>query len=276
MSHTPRIYLALVAATLGTACAADIGDADPVDDGDMADTIVDEGDDEQDDDDPMIEGQIELQAGEVSTTQVCIFEHPNFAGRSQCWGGLLPGQRATIPHLFDSEVGNDQAHSFKVRRGVKVSFYSDVDAKGARYNVNGYFGRVWDADMNVGPKPVRGDSLSSMVVSRMSSTASSWDDDDWQLCMYADADYRGTVQCWGGVPDGATRGLPTIFHTAIGSDRASSIVVNDGVVAKFFSDVDRKGTGLTVDGTFGARGVRNLGSTPLGNDSISSFSLVPE
>jgi len=277
MSPTPRLYLALVAATFGTACAADIGD--PGDETDeMNDTIVDEDDDEDEDDGSEIvpEGQLELTAGEVSTTQVCIYEHPNFEGRVQCWGGLLAGQRAKVSHLFDSSVGNDQAHSFKVRRGVKVAFYSDVDAKGARYSVNGFFGRVWDRDMNSGNKPVRADSLSSMVITRMGSTARAWDGDDWQMCAFSDADYKGSMQCWGGVPDGRSRGLPTIYHTAIGNDRISSIMVNDGVVGRFYSNVDRTGSSLSIDGTFGARGVRNLGSTPLGNDSLSSFLIEPE
>ena len=279
MSPTPRLYLALVAATLGTAaCAAEIGDVDTdsAEDGDMDDTIVDGDDPEADDGLEVPPGELQVTAAEVSSSQVCIYEHPNYEGRVQCWGGLLPGQRATIPHLFDSEVGNDQAHSFKVRRGIKVWFYSDVDAKGARYSANGYFGRVWDPDMNVGSKPVRGDALSSMKITRLGTTAGSWDGDDWQVCLYADADYKGRVQCWGGVPSGKTRGLPTIFHTAIGNDQASSIVVNDGVLGQFFGGVDKGGASVSVDGTFGQRGIRNLGSTPLGNDTLSSFALTPE
>ncbi|HUS63076.1 MAG TPA: peptidase inhibitor family I36 protein [Kofleriaceae bacterium] len=276
MSPTPRIYLALLAATLGTACAADVGDPDPIEDGDMDDTIVDEGDDEEDDDSIEVPAdELEITAGEVSGSQVCIYDRPAFQGHAACWGGLLPGERATIPNLFEAAVGNDQAYSFKVKRGVKVSFYSDVDRRGARYSANGYFGRVWDPDMNIGDKPVHGGSLSSMVITRMGSTARAWDDDDWQVCMYSDADYGGTEQCWGGVPDGKTRGLPTIFHTAIGNDRASSVAVNDGVVAIFFSDVDRHGAGLFVDGRDGVRGVRDLGASPLGNDHLSSFLLTP-
>ncbi len=277
MSPTPRIYLALVAATLGTACAAEVGepDQDMIEDSDMDDTIVDDGDDEDDDVVDVPAGDLDLSAGEVSGSQVCIYERPDFQGRVACWGGLMPGERATIPNLFEAAVGNDQAYSFKVKRGVKVAFYSDVDRKGARYSANGYFGRVWDADMNRGEKPVRGGALSSMVITRMGSTAGAWDEQDWQVCMYSDANYGGQEQCWGGVPDGRTRGLPTIFHTAIGNDRASSVAVNDGVVAIFFSDVDRDGGSLFLDGRAGARGVRDLGASPLGNDRLSSFVLTP-
>lgn len=274
MTRTPRIYLALVAATLGTACAADIGDAEPdmMEDGDD-DTIVD--DDEDDDVVDVPVDDLEISAGEVSTSQVCIYDRPAFQGHVACFGGLRAGERATVPNLFDAAVGNDQAYSFKVKRGVKVSFYSDVDRKGARYNANGYFGRVWDPDMNIGDKPVHGGSLSSMTITRMTSTAGAWDEGDWQVCMYTDANYAGHEQCWGGVPDGKTRGLPTIFHTAIGNDRASSVAVNDGVVAIFFSDVDRHGASLFLDGRAGARGIRDLGSSVLGNDHLSSFLLTP-
>jgi hypothetical protein len=281
MSPTPRIYLALVAATLGAACATDVGDPDQLDgDGqaDMDDTIVDEEGDDDDGDDDAIDvpdGDIELTAGEVSTSQVCIYEHADYQGRVQCWGGLLPGQRASIPHLFDSEVSNDQAHSFKVKRGFKVQFFNDVDYKGARYSVNGYFGRVLDANMGLGRKPVGGDALSSLKITALTSTARAWSEEDWQVCLYSDADYGGDVKCYGGVPAGKTRGQPTIFHTIVGNDRASSIAVNDGVIATFYSGVDRTGASLTVDGSFGARGVRNLGSSPLGNDTLSSFAYTP-
>src|SRR6185503_19342638 len=170
------------------------------------------------------------------------------------------GGEVTIPHLFDSEVPNDQVSSFKVKRGVKVQFFSDTDARGSKYSVNGYFGRVWDRNLGQGgAKPVGNDSVSSLKIRVMSRTADAWEGDDWQVCLYADADYKGKVQCWGGVTSGRVAWVPTMFHTAVSSDQASSYVVNEGVHVTFYRDVDMKGAAFVSDGEYGQRKVARMG-----------------
>ena len=229
---------------------------------------------ESDEDEDYLESEPIAAAGEFADAQVCIYPNENFGGTPQCWGGIPKGGQVTVPHLFDSVVGNDQTSSFKVKRGVKVQFFRDTELRGAKYTVNGFFGRVWDRNLGQGgAKPIGNDDVSSMVIRVMNRTAEAWDGDDWQVCLYSDEGYKGKTQCWGGVPSGRVAWVPTMFHAAVSSDQASSYVVNEGVNVTFYRDVDMKGTGYLSDGEYGQRGAPRLGATPIGNDVISSMRI---
>jgi len=209
--------------------------------------------------------QAELSEIEGPGSQLCVYEHADYQGQKACWGGIGPGERVTLSDLDGLPVGNDQISSFKVKRGVKVRFFSDADRGGAEYRANGYFGQVADPNLGAGGKPIGNDAISSIVIERTSNTAGDWDPDrDWQICIYQHADYEGEVECWGGV--GGRAYVPGMFHTAVGNDGASSIELNEGVRVALYSGVNYSGDPVTLD-----RSVSNISATALGNDTLSSF-----
>jgi hypothetical protein len=209
--------------------------------------------------------QAELTEIEGPGSQLCVYADADFQGKAACWGGIGPGERVTVSDLDGLPVGNDQISSFKVKRGVKVRFFSDVDRGGAEYRANGFFGQVVDSNLGVGGKPVGNDAVSSIVIERNSATAGDWDPDrDWQICVYQHADYQGEAECYGGVSGRAY--VPALFHTAVGNDSASSIEINDGVRVTLYSAVNYSGTAVTLD-----RDTPSINATALGNDALSSL-----
>jgi len=216
-----------------------------------------EGDDEAD---------AELTETEAAGSQVCIFEHADYQGKAACWGGIPKGGKFTVPDLFDAPVGDNQATSIKVKEGMKVRFFTDVDREGAEYRINGFFGAISDPNIGVGGKPIGNDSLSSIVIERTNTVADDWNPDDWQFCLYTDADYKGTSQCWGGIRPGHKAYIPTLFHTAVSNDRATSIQMRSGVKVKLYSAVNYLGSVSSLGSSD-----RNLSGNAVGNDSLSSL-----
>jgi hypothetical protein len=208
----------------------------------------------------------ELTEVEASSSQVCVYSDANYQGKVACWGGLARGQHATIADLFDAPVDNDQISSFRVKKGIKVRFYRDVDREGAEYRANGFFGDVNDPNLGSGGRPVGNDDISSIYIERMWDTANDWDADEWQVCLYEDEGYAGKAHCFGGLEKGQKAYVPALFHTAVGNDRASSIAVRDGVTARLYSTVHYGGTAITVGSSH-----RSLGSAGMPNDSLSSL-----
>ena len=190
------------------------------------------------------EADAELTETEAAGSQVCIFE----------------------PDLFDAPVGDNQATSIKVKKGMKVRFFTDVDREGAEYRINGFFGAISDPNIGVGGKPIGNDSLSSIVIERTNTVADDWNPDDWQFCLYSDADYKGTSQCWGGIRPGHKAYIPTLFHTAVSNDRATSIQMRSGVKVKLYSAVNYLGSVSSLGSSD-----RNLSGNAVGNDSLSSL-----
>ena len=217
------------------------------------------------------EADAELTEVEAAGSQVCIFEHANYLGKSACWGGIPEGGKFTVPDLFDAPVGDNQASSIKVKKGMKVRFYSDIDREGADYRINGYFGAISDPNIGIGGKPFGNDSLSSIYIERLRSVAGDWDPEDWQVCLYSDADYKGASQCWGGVPRGGKTYVPSLFHTAVGNDRASSIQLRSGVKVRLYSAVNFLGSLSSFSSSD-----RNLSGNIVGNDALSSFVIEVE
>ena len=217
------------------------------------------------------EDEVELTEVEAAGSQVCIYEHADYQGKVACWGGIREGGKVTVPDLFDAPVGDNQASSIKVKKGMKVRFYSDVDREGAEYRMNGFFGAISDPNIGLGGKPFGNDNLSSIYIERLGSVARDWDPDDWQVCLYADADYKGASQCWGGVPAGGKAYVPALFHTAVGNDRASSVQVRGGVEVRLYSGVNYLGSVTSATGSD-----RNLSGNAVGNDTLSSFVIEVE
>jgi hypothetical protein len=215
------------------------------------------------------EGDAELTETEAAGSQVCVYSDASYGGKVACWGGLTEGKHVTIADLLDSPVGNDQISSFKVKKGLKVRFYRDVDGEGPDYRANGFFGNVNDPDLGGGNRPVGNDSISSIYIERQWDTANSYDDP--QVCLYSDDNYLGDYACFGGVHSGQRAYVPALFHTAVGNDRASSIAVASGIKVRLYSAVNYSGSMISV-----GSGHRSLGSAGLGNDVLSSLVIERE
>ena len=210
----------------------------------------------------------ELTETEAAGSQVCIFSDADFQGKAACWGGIPVGGKFTVPDLFDAPVGDNQATSIKVKKGMKVRLFNDVDREGAEYRINGFFGAVSDGNIGVGGKPIGNDSLSSIIIERTSSVADEWDADEWQVCLYSDADYTGDAHCFGGIRPGHKAYVPTLFHTAVGNDRVSSVQVRSGVKVRLYSAVNYLGSLTSA-----SYSDRNLSGNAVGNDSLSSLTI---
>ena len=216
------------------------------------------------------EADAELTETEAAGSQVCVYSDASYGGKVACWGGLTEGKHVTIADLLDSPVGNDQISSFKVKKGIKVWFYRDLDAEGTTaYRANGFFGQVADPDLSGGNRPVGNDSISSIYIERQWDTANSYDDP--QVCLYSDDNYLGDYACFGGVHSGQRAYVPALFHTAVGNDRASSIAVASGIKVRLYSAANYSGSMISV-----GSGHRSLGSAGLGNDVLSSLVIERE
>ena len=215
------------------------------------------------------EGDAELTETEAAGSQLCVYSDANFGGKVACWGGLTAGTHLTISDLFDAPVGNDQISSFKVKTGVKVKFFRDLDGEGPDYRANGFFGQVADSNLAGGNRPVDNDSISSIYIEKMGDTANDYDSP--QVCIYSNDDYQGDATCFGGVHAGQRTYVPALFHTAVGNDRASSVSVASGMKVKLYSAVNYTGSTVTV-----GSGHRSLGSAGLGNDVLSSMIIEKE
>jgi len=212
------------------------------------------------------EADAELTETEAAGSQVCVYSNANYEGKAACWGGIPEGGHLTIHDLFDAPVGNDQISSFKVKKGIKVWFYRDLDAEGTAYRANGFFGQVADPDLSGGNRPVGNDSISSIYVERMKDVADPYDNP--QVCLYSDDGYLGEETCFGGVHPGQKAYVPALFHTAVGNDRASSVAVASGVRVKLYTAANYTGSSITVGSSH-----RSLSSAGLGNDILSSLTI---